>query len=200
MATISPCSPQSCKSRRLPWCSARCPPGKPQCCYRAVTEQNHRSQGWNTFLFYFVFQLCFMGIYMYLDMSLILLLFMTMAAKQKHTSFSFTVRVQDRWTHRKLKILIFLKKRMLSSLMYQHMLLERDTHISFPEANKEKKHHCMAEMLDVKPVHICNMRDALRKTDFSYAIYLFFLQAPKNTNKTRPLLHKSILCLLSVST
>lgn len=79
------------------------------------------------------------------------------------------------------------------------MLLERDTHISFPEANKKKKHHCFAEMLDVKLVHICNMRDALRKTDFSYAIYLFFLLAPKKTNKTRPLLHKSILLTICVN-
>lgn len=36
---------------------------------------------------------------------------------------------------------------MLSSLMYQHTSLEGDTHVSFPEANKEKKYHCFAEML-----------------------------------------------------
>lgn len=82
---------------------------------------------------------------MCLDINLVLFLFFcTMARKQKLSFLSifyFTVRqrVQNQQTHPELKIPIFRNKRMFSSLMYQHALLERDAHISFPEANKEQK-------------------------------------------------------------
>lgn len=113
--------------------------------YQAGTKQNSRPQDWSPFLFCFVSQLCFTGIYMCLDINLVLFLFFcTMARKQKLSFLSifyFTVRqrVQNQQTHPELKIPIFRNKRMFSSLMYQHALLERDAHISFPEANKEQK-------------------------------------------------------------
>lgn len=123
MATIGFCflPPLHSKNRHLTRCSAR-PFSQVRLSapsYRGVTKPNTRSQDWSAFPSCYMCPLCFMGIYMYLAINLIPCLFFFFASwlENKTTPLLLAVRVQNQQSHPKVKTLIFMNKRMLSSLM-----------------------------------------------------------------------------------